>query len=334
MNLSSRTKAYILLLINTIIWGASLQIVKNSYEFTDPFRFLFYRFSVASVLSVPIIIYFVSQKKKYLHTTFKIITLELLGVTLTLSLLYLGLSQTSSIEASLIATTSPLFTVLGGIIFLKEKQERHEAIGLVFAFTGTLLLTLIPFFNKVGVNMEMSLLGSMLILLNNISGATYFILAKKTYTYVPKLYAAGISFFVGMISFLVISALSAGSYEALRQSISSDLQHWEVIFAAVYMGALGSVVALTAYLKGQSLIEVSEASLFYYLQPLIFIPLGVLWLEENIYLIQIIALIIVIAGVAIASYRKPRSKKHHQPLKKGIKQPLDSQYLNVKNVNT
>lgn len=112
-----------------------------------------------------------------------------------------------------------------------------------------------------------------------------------------------------MVSFLIISALVLGSFDALLDSVSSDLHHWEVIFAGLYMGALGSVVALTAYLKGQSLIEVSEASLFYYLQPLIYIPLGVLWLDENIYSIQIIALIIVIVGVIIASYRGKRKLK-------------------------
>lgn len=167
MKLSNRTKAYILLIVNTVIWGASLPIVKNSYEYTDPFRFLFYRYAVASFLSIPVLIYFTKRRGKYL-STIKIILIELVGVTLGLSLLYYGLSKTSSIEASLIATTSPLFTILGGIFFLKEKEERREAIGLIFAFTGTLLLTLVPLFNKVGVNTEISLFGSVLILLNNI----------------------------------------------------------------------------------------------------------------------------------------------------------------------
>ena len=69
------------------------------------------------------------------------------------------------------------------------------------------------------------------------------------------------------------------------------------------MAIFGSIIGFTAYLKGQEGIEASEATLFTYLQPLIYIPMGILLLHENVSLIQIISLMIILIGVLIAEKR-------------------------------
>ena len=70
------------------------------------------------------------------------------------------------------------------------------------------------------------------------------------------------------------------------------------------MAIFGSVIGLIAYIKGQDKIEASEASLFSYLQPLIYLPLGVLLLKENISPQQLIGLGLIIIGV-ITAEKKP-----------------------------
>src|SRR5690606_8325044 len=105
---------------------------------------LFYRFFLASILAIPILIYFWPQMRKLKKHLPIIIGLELLGTTATLSFLYEGLQRTSALEASFLATTSPIFITLAAIFYLKEHESRHEALGLALAFLGTALLALEP----------------------------------------------------------------------------------------------------------------------------------------------------------------------------------------------
>ena len=76
---------------------------------------------------------------------------------------------------------------------------------------------------------------------------------------------------------------------------------WGVV---IYGAIFGSIIGLTTYIKGQDGIEASEASLFTYLQPAIYIPLGYFLLQESASLLQIFSLLIIIFGVYIASRKK------------------------------
>jgi len=304
-----RRTAYILLLITTIIWGASPAIVKNSYDITTPFRFLLYRYVVAFVCSIPIIFYYLRKVKNNLNIFIRVIILELIGVTLALGLLYVGLDKTSSIESGLIITAGPIFTIIGGIIFLKEREEKNEIIGLMIALIGTVILTIVPLLLGQGGKFKFSIEGNIILLAVNVVTAVYYLLAKKYYKGYPKFYLSSISFLVGLVSFFILALIEAGSLTSLRDLIASDIKHFSVIFAAVYMGTLGSMIALTFYIIGQDKIEASEASLFNYLQPIIFIPLGVFWLSEAVHPLQIIALIVILAGVILGAWKGKGKRK-------------------------
>ncbi len=231
--------------------------------------------------------------------------MEIIGLTITLALLYIGLDKTSALEASFISTTNPIFITLAGIIFLRERQEKREWQGLLLTFLGTLLLTLEPWFGgltnsatSTNAATPQSLLGNVLIVGQNITATIYFILAKSRYKGLPKLFVAGVSFWVGLVSFLGLSLMEAQfSFTNLWAAIIADWSHPAVWVASIYMAVFGSIIGLTAYIQGQENVEASEASLFWYLQPLVYVPLGVLVLKEVITPWQIVALILVGLGV-------------------------------------
>lgn len=300
-----RWVSYGFLLVNAICWGAALIVVKPALEYTTPFRFLLYRYAIASLLSVGFIWHYWHQIKHKIQTLQTITQLELIGLTLTLALLYTGLNQTSAIEASLITTTTPIFITLGGIWFLREKQERHEWWGLGLALLGTLGLILMPLWQRSGLNQNFSLAGNLFVIGQNLTTAAYFVLAKKYYRHWPKLFVAGISFWIGCLSFLVLSLAEINWQPGLFwQAIWQDWHQPAVILASLYMAIFGSIIGLTAYIKGQNGIEASEASVFWYLEPLVYLPLGVLWLGEKINLSQMIALGLIVSGVILAETRR------------------------------
>ena len=306
---NSRVLAYILLLINVCVWGASFVIVKPSLTFTTPFRYLFYRFFIASLFGIPIILYYLKKIKFTWRNLAEILALELLGTTISLALLYEGLARTSALESSFITTTGPLFIVLLGVWLLREKEERNEWMGLSIAFLGTLLLLLPTSLNESRL-ISVSYYGQLLIILQNITIAIYYIAVKKLYKKLPKFFVASMSFIVGLVSFFVLSlAESHFSVGLLMQEIASDLVQPSVQIAAVYMGILGSVIGLTLYIMGQDLIEVSEATLFSYLQPIIYIPLSVIVLGDTVQWRQIVALGLILGGVVLGEWKRKKRKK-------------------------
>lgn len=319
-----RLQSYLFLTINTITWGLALIIVKPSLEFTTPFRYLLYRYIIAAFFSIPILIYYWPKVKNKLTAIKKIMLVEFFGTALALSLLYVGLAKTTAIEASFLTTTTPIFVVLAGIFYLKEKEETHEWIGLIIAFFGTSLLTFLPIILNGMSPKGLSLEGNILIIMQNIATAIAMVLAKKHYKKLPKLFVTGISFYFGIAVFLLLSLIELyiigfGSFEGilgtqsiglqLISAIKTDLSHTSVWLAAGYMAIFGSIIGLTAYIKGQDGIEASEASLFWYLQPLIFVPAGLIFLQETIHPLQIVAMVIILVGVYVAEKRVRKRRK-------------------------
>ena len=125
-----RSYYYFFLLLNAIIWGAAFVIIKPAYEYTTPFRFLFYRFLTAGLIGLPLFLYYLHKTKDVWKQIKTVSLIEVLGIPLALGFLYTGLERTTTIEAGFLTTTVPIFVVLFGVWFLHEREEKTEAEGL------------------------------------------------------------------------------------------------------------------------------------------------------------------------------------------------------------
>lgn len=300
-----RAISYFYLLINTACWGALLPIAKWGLQDTSPFRYLFYRFLLASLLSIPLLWHYFPRVKRPFAAIKTIVSLELIGTSLALSVLYVGLQYTTSIEANLIGTTAPILLTLGGVYFLKEKEEKRELWGLFLAIIGTLLLVVSPLLAMFTPSMGGLLRGNVLILVHTLATVIYFLKAKSAFKGIPKLFVSSISFFVGLITFLILSLVeSSFSLSSLYSVMIQDFTSLRVIIVVAFAAVFGSIIGLTAYIKGQAGIEASEAGLFTYLQPVISIPLAVVLLGESIGGFEIVAMLLILFGVYIAEHRR------------------------------
>lgn len=284
------------LLINTILWGLALPIVKPALEFISPTQFLYFRYLLAAPLSLLLLPFFRLPRLSVTQLG-KITLLEFVGTPILLAILYTGLSLTSGLEASLLGATSPLFTILGGIWFLHERQTKKEWQGFALALFGTLLLTLEPLFLGNGLRFT-SLGGNFLILLQNVIWAGYLLVAKKLYRGLPKLFVTSFSYWLGLICF--------AGYLLITSSLPdlTLLTSGPVLFPVLYMSIFGSIVALALYLYAQDKIEASEASVFTYLQGAVAIPASFFLLGEKPTWWALLAVFIITYGVLRAELRK------------------------------
>lgn len=298
---SNRLAAYLMLVGNAFLWGVAFPIIKLGFlNGLAPLTFLLARFFFAVIFSLPIGIIAIKKNPPTFKQLTTIVLLELLGTVATLSLLYIGLNHTTSIEATLIAVTWPIFVTIGGVFFFKEKEEKNELIGLSIAIIGTILLVIEPILRK---GFSGALLGNILIFLQNISMAAYLLLAKKHYKKLNKWVTTHISFWLAFLVFAAYS-LFAGHSPITQITTLFTQSARSPLIASLYMGIFGSVIGLTLYLKGQEKIEASEASLFTYLQPLFAVPTAYLLLSEHIKPLEITAILIIILGVYLAEKRR------------------------------
>jgi len=296
--------ATIYMLINVVCWGAALPVVKYGLEYTTPFRYLLYRYFFAIIFSLPLLFYYWPKVRNKVRKISLIVALELLGTTFALAALYIGLNQTSALSANVIGTALPFFITVGGVIFLREKQEKNEWLGSFLALAGTLLLIAAPLIGNFSQSSH-SWSGNIWIMIQNFAAAAYFLLAKKRYAKLPKLFVVIISSYVGMVSFAALSFFEVGfSLSSLVASIQMDLTHPAVWLIALYMATFGTLIGLTAYIRAQDGMEASEAGLFGYLQPLVYFPLSIFLLAESISWVQLISLGLIILGEVIAQKRK------------------------------
>lgn len=293
-----RVRAYLALLTSSVLWGLAVPIIKKSFESTTPLLFLTYRFLFVIILTtIPFYLY--QKRGPSIKNPFKLLLIGFLSFPLNLLLLFYGLKQTSAMEAALLAALNPLFFHLGGFLVLREKITNREKLGLLTSILGTTLIVLQPICSNQRVN-QGHLFGNILIVTGGIVGVTGLIWAKnekKNYTHLQISY---FSFLSAFLTFTILATILEPSFTQNFLGIFSVPALWGIL----YMAIPGSVIAYSCLIYGQSLIEVSEASLFTYLQPLFATPLAVIWLKEMITWPFVTGSCLILLGVFLTEYRK------------------------------
>lgn len=301
----TRNLAVLALLYNAVIWGSAFPIIKPVFEYITPTQMLFFRYLLAGIVALPLLYFAYYRQKLKPKNMLKPVLLELAGLALPILILYEGLHRTSALEASLIGATGPVFVILGGIIFLRERQEKREWQGLALSLLGSIILILEPLWNGHGfIGSDIS--GNLLILLYNLVWAVYAVFAKQYYKRKPPLTLVSLTY----LGTAVIHGAILASYNQLP-SLSLLTQNSAVLWPILYMAIPGGIVANIFYLYAASRIEVSEANLFTYLNGVVAIPASFILLGERPSLTTFLAIIIVAYGVyrAESLQRKTLAKR-------------------------
>lgn len=295
-------KAYTLLIINSFLWGIAPAVIKTGINLIHPFIYLFYRYVI---VSIPVLIYIIW--KGNLRKSFKILKnpkylLTMLCTTpLPLICIFIGMMYTTSIVAAVASAFSPVIAAILGARLMKEKVTKNEKIGTIIAFIGIILMSLthqesnpIPLYQQI--------IGVLLIMTNSFIWVLGGIFYKKADPKDRDLLNLN-SYFISVPLFLILSLL-------FRLSLStSDIPTvaWNSI---IYMAVPGTLIAFTAYQKAIELIEVSEANMFAYINPLFAIPAGIIIAGEQLELSMIFPLILIAIGIIVAVKEKFHIKKH------------------------
>lgn len=288
---------YIFLLLATILWGGNFVIGRAVSGEIPPITLAFFRWCVAFLVFFPIAY---KQVKKDFHK-FKehwkiVLVLSITGVACFNTLVYIGVHYTTSINASLMNSLTPIFIYILAFLFLKSRVTRFQLIGTVISIIGVLFILS-------GGKMENILhfsfnVGDLIVLVAVLCWSIYSLLVKQ--------YANKLPNFSTFLVTIAVGAVTLFPFSMFELVASTETIHWsfKTISAIFYVGIFASIVAFLSWNYGVVQMGASRASIFLNFIPVFASIFATIFIGEKLLLAQIIGGIAVISGVIIANYTK------------------------------
>jgi drug/metabolite transporter (DMT)-like permease len=218
---------------------------------------------------------------------------SILGVALNQFLFVKGLSYTSVINATLLGTTIPVFTLMVCLFLGIDRVSARRIFGIILAAAGVIYLV-DPLRADFSAD---TTLGNILIIANSLCYGAYIAISKDMLKRYGALTVITWIFVFGTVFTLPVGAWSLAGSDAVQKAGAF------IWLAVIYIILVPTVGAY--YLNAWALarVEPSTVAVYIYLQPLIAFILAPLLLHEPLSSRTWIASLLIFAGVAIVSRR-------------------------------
>lgn len=282
------------LLLNTVIWGATFVIIKNALHDISPLTFVATRFTLASLLLLPFMIKVIFKADKK-----TIVSGALLGLIFFLGFATqtIGLNYTSATKSGFITGTFVLFTPVFQYLFERKKPSRGNLLGVFIVLLGLIMLSskgtsLFDIFHEIGEGFN---IGDFFTLLCAAFFAMYLVyldITTRKYDYKPLVFLQVATTGISGIIFAFI--LSITGFEPFKFTLNGN-----VIFALLYTAILATIVTTTLQTKFQKVVTPTKAGIILSFEPIFAMVLAFILLSERISLFGFIGCILIFTGLLV-----------------------------------
>lgn len=295
--MEQRLKAHLAVLGANLIFGVNFSIVK----FVTPGLIKPFGLNVVRVLVTTALLWLMHLWEKPKQPLLKkdiplFILCAITGIAINQLLFIKGLSITYSIHASLLMLCTPLFITITAFFFLKEKISLPVIGGLALGITGAVMLITAKENTGNGSNV---ILGDIMIALNAVSYAIYFVLVKPLILRYTPLQVLRWAFTFGTIFILPFG------WNQFIEAPWSSFSHTEYI-AIAFVVILATFLGYLLNIYGLTHLQASAAGTYIYSQPIFATLVAVLFLNEAITPVKIISALMIFAGVFLVQKSKLR----------------------------
>ncbi|WP_028308239.1 DMT family transporter [Desulfitibacter alkalitolerans] len=289
-----KTLPYLLLVLATMLWGGNFVIGRAISGQVPPLTLAFLRWVVAVVIFLPLAWQEIGANKQEIKKCWKaLVLMGLTGVAGFNTLVYVGLHYTSSINASLVNTITPLIILLLSYFLLKEPLLYNQLLGLILSISGVFLIL-----SKGSLDVLISLsfnVGDLIVFIAVLLWGVYSIIIKYNSGRIPLYSSLAIPMVIGMFTLLPFSL-----WELF---IAGQKVIWSMpsIAAIVYVGIFASIVAFLSWNKAVSLIGPGKAGIFLSLIPLFTTIFAIAFIGETLKWYQMVGGVLAVAGIYLAT---------------------------------
>ena len=283
---------WIIFLLLALIWGSSFILMKQGLKGLTAMQVASLRMVSAGIILLPLALkYFKKIPSDKLPQVF---LSGILGSLLPAYLFCLAEVELESSFAGVLNSLTPIFVVIVGALFFKQKAEALKITGILVSLAGCILL----FFTPNG-HMGLLQLGyGMLVVLATMCYALNVYLVSLQLQKIPSLHIAAVALVVNAIPALIVLIFTG--YFSINFSNNQILYS---TLAACVLGVFGTALASIMFYM---LIKRSGpvfSSLITYAIPVVAIFWGV-YFGEDIGVFQFAGLLVLLSGVYLVIKRK------------------------------
>jgi drug/metabolite transporter (DMT)-like permease len=292
--LNSKQKAHIGILLANLFFAINISAVKHltTNNFIQPFAINILRVGVSALLFWSLLFFTPNRnyqiKKEHWA---KFILCALCGIALNQTFFIKGLSLTLPTHAALLLLITPILISLAAVYILKEKLSVNKIIGLALGIAGAAILITA---RQSGGNAKDILLGDVLIILNAIVYAGYFILVKPLMQQYNPVHVIRWVFTIG---FFMVLPLGFNQVWQIDFVVFTSLE-WMCILLVVITGTF---FAYLFNIYGIKTLGAGITGAYIYTQPVFAAIIANIFLGEELDKYKIIAAVLIFTGVFLTT---------------------------------
>jgi drug/metabolite transporter (DMT)-like permease len=287
-------------LVAVILWSGNFIVARALSGRIPPVSLAFLRWSVATLLLLPIAYGKLRRDWPLLRRHLPYLSVAALcGVTLFNTFIYIAGRYSPAMNLALIGNTAaPVFVLILGGIFLKQRISVYQVAGALFCISGIILLISRGSMERLRAFHFSA--GDGWILLAALSFSIYTLLVRRK----PQELSA--TSFLFALFFLGTCFLLPAFLFDVRNGITFQVNQ-QLAGIILYLGAGASVTSFLCWNKAIRFLGPARTSLFGNLTPVFSSIEAALILNEAFTWVTVASFVMVLAGIGIANRKSKRS---------------------------
>lgn len=300
--MKEKLKGHSAMFTANFLWGIMSPISKSIFltGLVSAFSLTNMRMAGAAVLFW-VASLFMPRERVSRRDLFLLFVASLFGISLNQGFFVLGLSYTTPIDASVVASLAPIITMVLAAFIQKEPMTGKKVIGVFMGLSGALMLILNGADSVSGGLSGSRVMGDLFCLVAEVSFAIYYVSFKGLISrYTP------VTLMKWMFLFATVCCLPFGwsslwtiPYADLGSTMYLDL--FFVIFGATFLSYM--LVSV-----GQKRLRPTILSMYNYIQPIMAALLAIWWGMDSFDLKKGFAILLVFLGVYVVTTSKSRAQ--------------------------
>lgn len=280
---------YLIALIPPLTGAGNFIVAKATTTDIGPMSLLYWRWAVAWLVLFPFVIKDFKKDWGKIKRSYKVVVAcTLPGIVLFNAFMYTALQHTTSINASIIANTFPVFIVILSYFILKERINTLKSLGILLALVGTSFITTNGQFHK--LNNLFGNIGDVLAL----GGAFIFAGYSVALRFRPSdIKVSTFTFATISLGCLLIWPLYVWESIYIKPMVLNIDVIGTILFVAIPVSILGVISFNIAITK----LGATTTGLIFYLAPVFNIILAQLFLGEQFTVAHFAGLCLILLGI-------------------------------------